>query len=153
MFSEDDKLLIYKDIERWNSHWLKYKSQVVSERRSMVSFRNYISLGKTQDISSEKGIALLTVHMSKGLQFEVVFVVGLMEGTFPDYRSLNELEISQEKNDMFVAATRAKRLCYFSYSDFKQMPWGEVKEQNKSRFLDGLPIIDISQVPNNAKEE
>ena len=45
-------------------------------------------LGKTQDVTSDRGVTLLTAHMSKGLQFEVVFVVGLCEGTFPDYRAV-----------------------------------------------------------------
>lgn len=54
--------------------------------------------------------------MSKGLQYDVVFVIGLSEGTFPDYRAVNAggSEMEQEKNNMYVAVTRAKRLCYLS---------------------------------------
>lgn len=99
-------------------------------------------MGKTQDISGDKGAALLTAHMSKGLQYEVVFVVGLAEGTFPDYRAVSAgaKEMEQEKNNMFVAATRAKRLCYFTYPKYKKMPWGDIKIQKKSRFLDSVSI-------------
>lgn len=78
----------------------------------------------------------VTAHMSKGLQYEVVFVVGLSEGTFPDYRAVSAgtKEMEQEKNNMFVAATRAKRLCYFTYPKLKKMPWGDTKIQKNPDF-------------------
>ena len=140
--NDDDRYLICSDIEQWEKHWKKYIGQVQREHRTLVSFRNLISLGKTQDVSADSGIALLTAHMSKGLQYEVVFVAGLTEGTFPDYRAVNsgEKEMKQEKNNMYVAATRAKRLCYLTYPKVKMMPWGESKSQRKSRF-----IIDVKE--------
>lgn len=140
--NSEERYLIISDIEQWKMHWKKYVGQVQREHRTLVSFRNYISLGKTQDISSDNGIALLTAHMSKGLQYEVVFVVGLTEGTFPDYRAVNsgEKEMEQEKNNMYVATTRAKRLCYLTYPRVKMMPWGEPKVQRKSRFI--VDLID-----------
>lgn len=142
---EEEKYLIIGDLEEWNKHWKKYCSIVPSENRTLLSFRNSISLGKTQDVSGDKGVALLTAHMSKGLQYEVVFVVGLSEGTFPDYRavSIGGKEMEQEKNNMFVAATRAKRLCYFTYPRYKKMPWGDTKFQKKSRFLDSVLVETI----------
>lgn len=142
LMSDDDRYLIYGDIKQWEQHWKKYIGQVQREQRSLVSFRNLIALGKTQDISTDSGVALLTAHMSKGLQYEVVFVVGLTEGTFPDYRAVNagEKELEQEKNNMYVAATRAKRLCYLTYPRVKMTPWGVAKTQKKSRFL-----LDISE--------
>ena len=139
-FSEDEKYIIHGDIEQWRRHWKKYKSLIPRENRTLLSFRNSISLGKTQDVMNDKGVALLTAHMSKGLQFEVVFVVGLCEGTFPDYRAVagDKKTMEQEKNNMFVAATRAKRICYLSYPEFKMMPWGDRKFQKPSSFLDGV---------------
>lgn len=138
--SDDEKYLILNDIEQWKNHWKKYVSLVQRENRSLLSFRNYISLGKTQDIMSENGISLLTAHMSKGLQYEVVFVIGLTEGTFPDYRAVKNgvVEMDQEKNNMYVAVTRAKRLCYLTYPKQKMMPWGDTKCQAPSRFLEGV---------------
>jgi len=140
--NDDDRYLICSDIDQWEKHWKKYSGQVQREYRTLVSFRNHISLGKTQDVSRDSGIALLTAHMSKGLQYEVVFVAGLTEGTFPDYRAVNSgrKEMEQEKNNMYVAATRAKRLCYLTYPKVKMMPWGKPKEQRKSRF-----IIDLKE--------
>lgn len=134
---DNEKFMIINDINLLARHWSKYVGQVQKENRTLVSFRNNVSLGKTQDISVENGVALLTAHMSKGLQYEVVFVIGLTEGTFPDYRAINSggKEIEQEKNNMYVAVTRAKRLCYLTYPRMKMMPWKEMKSQRKSQFL------------------
>lgn len=141
---EDAKYLIGNDLIQWEKHWKKYISQVLRENRSLISFRSSISLGKTQDITSNNGVALLTAHMSKGLQYEVVFVVGLSEGTFPDYRAVKSggTEMEQEKNNMYVAVTRAKRLCYLSYPKNKMMPWNESKKQEPSRYLENIKSIN-----------
>jgi len=135
--SDDDKYLLEKDIDEWAEHWSRFKSRVPSENRTLISFRNAIALGKTQDLTADTGVALLTAHMSKGLEFEVVFIIGLNEGTFPDYRAVNSggPAIEQEKNNMYVAVTRAKRLCYLSYPQIKKMPWGAEKWQRPSRFI------------------
>ena len=142
--SDEERYLIINDIEQWDKHWKKYSGQVQRENRTLLSFRNYISLGKTQDTSSSKGVSLLTAHMSKGLQYDVVFVIGLSEGTFPDYRAVSAggSEMEQEKNNMYVAVTRAKRLCYLSYPRSKKMPWGDNKWQTPSRFLKDIDILD-----------
>lgn len=138
--SDEEKYLAMCDLNLWKQHWSKYCAQVPSENRTLMSFRNYVALGKTQISENSNGITLLTAHMSKGLQYEVVFVIGLSEGTFPDYRAVKEggESLLQEKNNMYVAVTRAKRLCYLSYSKWKKMPWGDIKYQNASQFLDAL---------------
>ena len=138
--SDEEKYLAICDLNLWKQHWNKYCAQVPSENRTLMSFRNYVALGKTQISENLNGITLLTAHMSKGLQYEVVFVIGLSEGTFPDYRAVKEggESLLQEKNNMYVAVTRAKRLCYMSYSKWKKMPWGDTKYQRASQFLDAL---------------
>lgn len=135
--TDDDRYLLEKDIDEWQKHWSRFKSHVPRESRTLISFRNAISLGKTQEIDSETGVALLSAHMSKGLEFEVVFIIGLSEGTFPDYRAVRSggESLTQEKNNMYVAVTRAKRLCYLSYPQIKKMPWGDNKQQSPSRFI------------------
>ena len=135
--ADENKYMLLKDIDEWENHWKRYKFHIASEHRSLVSFRNAIALGKTQNTSSDSGVSLLTAHMSKGLEFEIVFIIGLTEGTFPDYRAVkSEGEaMAQEKNNMYVAATRAKRLCYLSYPQKKKMPWGDIKVQQPSRFI------------------
>lgn len=136
-FEDDERYLISMDIQQWRSHWSKYCMLVPKENRTLTSFRNQISLGKTREIEVNNGIVLLTAHMSKGLQFDVVFIIGLCEGTFPDYRAIKAdgSQLSQEMNNMYVAVTRAKRLCYMTYPAKKRMPWGDIKNQSPSRYI------------------
>lgn len=133
--NENEKSFTFNDIFTYRKHWDKFAYQVPSEDRSLKLFRNYISLGKTQDNTDDRGVVLLTAHMSKGLQYEIVFIIGLNEGTFPDYRAIDKNSIEQEENNFFVALTRAKRICHLSYPKYKMMPWGDIKEQRKSRFI------------------
>lgn len=140
--SDDERYMAINDCELWKKHWTKYISQVASEQRTLISFRNYVALGKTQVVDNIAGVTLLTAHMSKGLQYEVVFVIGLSEGTFPDYRAVQSggKAMEQEKNNMYVAVTRAKRLCYLTYPRMKRMPWGDDKFQAPSQFIRKLLI-------------
>ena len=102
-------------------------------------------MGQTQDHSSSKGIAVLTVHNSKGLEFDVVFIMGMCEGVFPDYRALRSggRALDEENHNIFVAITRSKRICYITYPYKKKMPWGDVKNQESSRYINkmGLEIM------------
>ena len=134
---DDEKYMALNDCNLWRKHWAKYTSQVPAEQRTLISFRNYVALGKTQISENSSGVSLLTAHMSKGLQYEVVFIIGLSEGTFPDYRAVQTggKALEQEKNNMYVAVTRAKRLCYLSYPLKKKMPWGDYKYQRPSQFI------------------
>ena len=136
-FEDDERYLVAMDILQWRKHWSKYCMLVPKENRTLTSFRNQISLGKTKEAEVNSGISLLTAHMSKGLQFDVVFIMGLSEGTFPDYRAVkgDSSQLSQEMNNMYVAVTRAKRLCYMTYPAKKQMPWDDIKYQLPSRYI------------------
>lgn len=137
---EQFKFLIQGDIELWRTRWNKYVKQSVQGDRSLSYFRNQVSLGKL-NTNNNSGISLLTVHMSKGLEFQVVFIVGMVEGTFPDYRVKTPAQEKEELNNMFVALTRAKRECYLTYPLIKDMPWGSSKRQIKSRYLNKIEGI------------
>ena len=105
------------------------------EERDLSHLMRSIALGITAS-SQEHGLTLSTVHMSKGLEFDVVFIIGLNEGTFPDYRSLqNKAQLDEERHNMFVAITRSRRLCYLTGPLEKMMPWGDVRKQKPSRYL------------------
>ncbi|GIN41168.1 ATP-dependent helicase [Heyndrickxia oleronia] len=140
--TQNEQYLIQKDIEMWRDHWRKYCSQSVAGQRNLSHFRNQVSLGKTQT-HDNLGVSLLTVHMSKGLEYDVVFLIGMNDGTFPDYRAKSTRELSEELNNMFVALTRARRVCYITYPQYKLMPWGSSKYQYPSGFIRkmGLEII------------
>lgn len=139
VLSSDDlddnfQYLIQNDIELWKDRWNKYCKRSVAGERSLSYFRNQVSLGKF-NVDNDNGVSLLTVHMSKGLEYEIVFILGLTQGTFPDYRVKTFIQKIEEKNNMFVAITRAKRECYLTYPLVKMMPWGDKKVQMPSEYL------------------
>ena len=136
--TDEDKNLALYDIDMFKKLWNIYVRKSNVSNRNLGNFLRSISLGETQ-IINESGLTLSTVHMSKGLEYDVVFIMGLNEGTFPDYRANTEEKILEEKHNMFVSITRAKRLCYLSYPINRDTKYGS-KIQTKSRFI--LEIIN-----------
>ena len=135
-FSDDnERSLVYNDYLAWKERWVKYVRASSIEDRTITHMMRSIALGIT-NVSNETGITLSTVHMSKGLEFDVVFIMGLNEGVFPDYRALNDSkQLDEEQHNMFVSITRSKRLCYLSYPLVRVMPWGDSRAQKPSRYL------------------
>ena len=80
----------------------------------------------------------------KGQESEIVFLIGMDDGTFPDFRAINKggEELQQEKNNTYVAFTRAKRFLFVTYPKKRLMPWGEYKNRIISRFLN--PLVQIN---------
>ena len=68
---------------------------------------------------------------------DIVFLIGMDDQTFPDYRALQKggLELEQEKNNLYVAITRAKRYLFITYPLSRQMPWGDIKTRKISSLL------------------
>ncbi|MCX6578678.1 MAG: ATP-dependent helicase [Candidatus Aminicenantes bacterium] len=134
------KALISSDIEEWKNLWNKYKQQFLPEYRSLKHFRSVIAMGTLQVIKNIRGLTLGTVHSVKGLEYDIVFLMGMTEGTFPDYRAIKSgasaAALQEEKNNAFVAVTRSKRLLYITYPLKKLMPWGDYQDQKISRFLE-----------------
>jgi DNA helicase-2/ATP-dependent DNA helicase PcrA len=80
----------------------------------------------------------MTVHSAKGLEFPVVFLVGLEEGLFPHTNSLlDPMQIEEERRLLYVAITRAMERLYISYSENRTL-YGETKTSTPSRFLEDL---------------
>ena len=92
----------------------------------------------------EKGVRVLTVHAAKGLEFRAVAIVGMNEGSFPDFRSLTEQALVDERRNAYVAVTRAERRLHLTRPRSRMMPWGDVKVQSPSRFLAemGVEVVD-----------
>ena len=130
---ENDRRAIYEDVAVFQQEWDQYLRSD-GAARSIASFMSSKALGATQQ-ASRKGVALLTVHSSKGLEFDVVFVAGMAEGSFPDFRATGGRELQEESRNAFVAVTRSKRLLYMSYPRKRMMPWGDLRQQRPSRFL------------------
>ncbi len=88
----------------------------------------------------QDGLGLITVHSAKGLEFDVVVVMGMVEGIFPDYRAKG-LSLEEEKRNAFVAITRSMRLLAMSYSKARMMPWGSLRQQQPSGYLRDVGLI------------
>lgn len=113
--------------------WTRFKKKGLGS--SLGAFRNANALGQLSIDTSMDGLTLSTVHTMKGLEKDIVFLIGMCEGVFPDYRADSRSEIEEERNTAFVAVTRARRWLYISYPEQRMMPWGSPKFQTKSRFL------------------
>jgi len=140
----EEYALISEDISIWKKNWDLFVRSKPGDTHSLSTFLGQVALGTTQQ-PRQDGIALLTVHSSKGLEFDVVVIFGMTEGTFPDYRAKGSA-LDEEKRNMFVAITRSKRVLILSYPKTRIMPWGSVREQKPSRYLADLESIFISKI-------
>lgn len=131
---DENAAIIMNDIEAWAETWKKYIKNSTS--RSIADFRRFAAMGGTS-LNKYKGFTLSVVHMVKGLEYHTVFLMGMNDGTFPDYRAVKQGEkaILEEQNTAYVAVTRAKRQLFITYPLQKKMPWGDIKNQIPSRFI------------------
>ncbi|HEX3151376.1 MAG TPA: ATP-dependent helicase [Gemmataceae bacterium] len=136
---EEDRAAVEQDIKEWRQHWDYYVRNEPGGSHTVGTFLSQVALGTTQQ-PNQTGVALLTVHSAKGMEFEVVFVIGMNEGTFPDYRAKRPAEMAEERRNAFVAITRSRRLLYLTFPVEKVMPWGSTRREAPSRFL--KPIHD-----------
>ena len=121
------------ELQEFRCLWTAFKRKGLGE--TLAAFRNAIALGQLFDDASQQGLTLSTVHTMKGLEKDIVFLVGFCEGVFPDYRAQTPKELEEELNNAFVAVTRSRRWIYISYPQRRMMPWGDTKYQRPSRFL------------------
>ncbi len=88
---------------------------------------------------SEDTVTLITLHQAKGLEFPVVFIVGLEEGLLPHSRAMDSSEeLEEERRLCYVGITRAKERLYLTRA-FRRSLWGNSSPTLQSRFLDELP--------------
>ena len=119
---------------------------------SITRYLQDISLYSETDKSfSSDRVSLMTIHMAKGLEFDVVYVVGIEENLFPSILSLNSSEdLEEERRLFYVAMTRAKDKLILSHCDFR-FKWGNIIECEPSRFIEEVDLAYIEK--NNFKEE
>jgi DNA helicase-2/ATP-dependent DNA helicase PcrA len=87
----------------------------------------------------ESRVTLMTLHTAKGLEFPIVFIVGMEEGVFPHSRSLGEPhEMEEERRLAYVGITRARERLYLSSAWCRNL-WGQTQYNRPSRFLDEIP--------------
>ncbi len=89
-----------------------------------------------RDLEFQEAVPLMTIHSAKGLEYRVVFVVGMEEGLFPHSRAtMDNQEMEEERRLCYVAITRAKEKLYFVYTTMRNI-YGSTQTSIKSRFID-----------------
>lgn len=111
------------------------------EDASLTSFLEDVALAT--DFDSDKKddrprVSLMTIHLSKGLEFPFVYIVGLEENLFPSGMSINtRSELEEERRLFYVALTRAERQAYLTYAQTRYR-WGKLTDGEPSRFLEEI---------------
>ena len=125
---------------------------------TLANFLERVALVADSDqvpAEGERGgqVTLMTVHTAKGLEFPVVFVTGMEDGTFPHQRSLgDESELEEERRLAYVAITRARERLYLTRAAVRSA-WGTPQEMPPSRFLDDIPaeLLDVRRAATSGE--
>jgi DNA helicase-2/ATP-dependent DNA helicase PcrA len=108
---------------------------------ALSDFLEQVSLvGEQDEYDEEAGsVTLMTLHIAKGLEFPVVFVIGLEDGIFPHYRSMGDRsELEEERRLMYVGVTRARERLYLTHA-WSRTLFGQTSYNPPSRFLGEIP--------------
>lgn len=118
--------------------FIEEQRQVEGGDPSLSNFLENIALSSdTQDKKDDDTdkVSLMTIHLSKGLEFPVVYLVGLEENLFPSFMSSSTREeLEEERRLFYVALTRAEKQAYFTYA-VSRFQWGKITDSEPSRFL------------------
>jgi DNA helicase-2/ATP-dependent DNA helicase PcrA len=118
----------------------------------LAAFLSHAALeaGDNQAQAGQDAIQLMTVHSSKGLEFDCVFITGTEEGLFPHENSMSDRDgLEEERRLMYVAITRARKRLYLSHSQTRMLH-GQTRYNPKSRFFDELPEAALKWItPKN----
>ncbi|WP_332021074.1 ATP-dependent helicase [Kaistella sp.] len=118
--------------------FIEEQQQIEDGDPSLSNFLENIALSAdTQNDKKDDGdqVSLMTIHLSKGLEFPVVHLVGLEENLFPSFMSSSTREeLEEERRLFYVALTRAEKQAFFSYA-VSRFQWGKITDAEPSRFL------------------
>ena len=117
------------------------QQEIVDSTGSLAEFLEDVALAT--DLDNEEGedsdkVALMTIHLAKGLEFEYVYIVGLEENLFPSAMSMNtRSELEEERRLFYVALTRAEKQAYLTYA-LSRYRWGKLVDAEPSRFIEEI---------------
>ena len=121
---------------------VKELKTVASRFKELDTFLENVALIESADRTDPENfdaVTLMTIHAAKGLEFKVVFIVGLEEGLFPHSNSMESLEeLEEERRLAYVAITRAMSTLYLTNTQ-SRMYFGSIQTNLPSRFLDEIP--------------
>ena len=128
-----------QNLEEFLTVTIEFEEQMAEN--TLAEFLESISL--TSDIDnmeeSEDTVTLMTLHSAKGLEFPVVFLVGMEEGIFPGYKSIEEIkELEEERRLFYVGITRAMQYLYLTCAKRRTI-FGSTSYNQMSRFLKEIP--------------
>ena len=111
------------------------------EENGLRDFIDHAALSSDMDKFDQNApVTLMTVHAAKGLEFPVVFLVGLEDGIFPHARSINDpKELEEERRLAYVAITRAEKQLYITHATRRRV-YGEEMTAEPSQFLNEIPL-------------
>ncbi len=136
--ASDESLSKIENIEELINVIMEYER---SDGVTLEGFLDKVSLITDVDLYEDKGnkVSLMTLHCAKGLEFPVVFIIGIEEGLLPHYRRGEELEDMEEERRLFyVGVTRAKERLFLSRAE-RRLTFGVGRANLPSRFLNELP--------------
>lgn len=135
---------------------IRYFEEQDNGSQSLRQYLNYITLdsGDSKNEPIKDSLTLITLHSCKGLEFPIVFMVGLEDGILPHSRSMDENngDISEERRLCYVGITRAKKELYLSYC-LGRTKYGELTPSSPSRFIKEIPESLIAEPQDSYTEE
>ena len=121
--------------------FVEEQQELADSTGSLAEFLEDVALAT--DLDNEEGddsdkVALMTIHLAKGLEFEYVFIVGLEEDLFPSAMSMStRSELEEERRLFYVALTRAEKQAYLTYA-LSRYRWGKLVDAEPSRFIEEI---------------
>ena len=121
--------------------FVEEQRELADSTGSLAEFLEDVALAT--DLDNEEGddsdkVALMTIHLAKGLEFEYVFIVGLEEDLFPSAMSMStRSELEEERRLFYVALTRAEKQAYLTYA-LSRYRWGKLVDAEPSRFIEEI---------------
>ena len=116
------------------------QEDIADSTGSLTEYLEDVSLATDSDkeIGDEDRVALMTIHLAKGLEFPYVYVVGMEEDPFPLAKSIQSREeLEEERRLFYVALTRAEKQAYLTYAE-NRYRWGQLSPSEPSRFIEEI---------------
>jgi DNA helicase-2/ATP-dependent DNA helicase PcrA len=120
--------------------FVEEQKELADSTGSLAEFLEDVALATDmdKDTSDEDRVALMTIHLAKGLEFPYVYIVGLEEDLFPSAMSMNtRSELEEERRLFYVALTRAETQAYLTYTQSRYR-WGKLVDAEPSRFIEEI---------------
>ena len=120
--------------------FIEGQKEIDGARGALSEFMEDVALATDldNDTGDDDRVALMTIHLAKGLEFPYVFVVGMEEDLFPSAMSMNtRSELEEERRLFYVALTRAEHQAYLTYAQSRYR-WGKLVDSEPSRFIEEI---------------